>query len=348
VKTPSRSLLLVAAVLCLSVGCGGGSGGGGDGMTLTPHSVDFAVDADAAARSLEVVERVFDEDDCTVLEGAVLASGRRRLLRFDTVVANLGALDCVVGDPTDPEPPLSPDAFEYHDCHGHYHLEGWAAYELRFPDGTLAAIGHKQSFCVGDTFAVAPGASSRGYDCAFQGLSSGWADVYDRGVPGQWVDVSGLAGGDYVLVITVNPDGALFEADDRRPNVAQVDVALPDPSAQVALLDDHADVPAQATGMPSPAGFQATIQTTGDLDWFRIRATGGRPYVVRTTLLGLPDSRLRLFEADGTTPVGENDDVVPGSDASSRVEFTVPTTRDVTIEVSGPGGATGTYRLLVE
>jgi hypothetical protein len=342
-----RALLAFGVGAFAACGGGGGGGGGGDEDVLTPNSVDFEVDGAAAGRSFQVVEIVFDDEDCEVAEGAVLSSGRRRLLRFDTVVVNRGELDCVVGDPASPTPPLDPEAFEFHDCHGHYHLEGWASYELRHPDDTLAAVGHKQSFCITDSIRVVPGRPSQGFDCSFQGLSSGWADVYDRTVPGQWVDVSGLPGGDYVLVITVNPEGGIPEVDDRRSNVARIDLVLPPPSAQVADLDDHSDVAAQATRMPTPAGFQARIQTAGDLDWFRFRAAAGVDYVVSTTLLGLLDSRLRVFEADGTTPIGENDDVVPGSDFSSRVDVPAGLERDVTIEVSGPGAGTGTYRLQV-
>src|SRR5262245_45444652 len=168
---------LAVALAGVLVGCGGGSGGGGGGGTpgLTPGSVDFEIDGEAARDSLQVVEFVFAPDDCSVEEGAVLSSGRRRLLRFDTVVRNMGELDCRIGDPADPEPPMSADSFEYHACHGHFHLEGYASYELQFPDGTLAAIGHKQSFCITDSIPVVNGMPSHGYDCSFQGLSSGWA-----------------------------------------------------------------------------------------------------------------------------------------------------------------------------
>jgi hypothetical protein len=343
-RLPSRLLPLALAPLAA---CGGGSGRS-EPLTLTPATVDFALDVAAAERSLEVVERVFDFFDCEVQEGSVVESGRRRLLRFDTVVRNLGELDCVVGDPENPAPPLTPDDFHFHDCHGHYHFEGWANYELRFPDGTLAAIGHKQSFCITDSVAVIPDSPSAGFDCAFQGLSSGWADIYARGVPGQWVDVSGVAGGDYVLVIDVNPEGGLFEADDQYPNHAEIPITLPPPGAAVALLDDHADVPENATGMPTPAGFQASIQTPGDIDWFQVHALQGVTYVLRTSLLGLSNSVLRVYEADGTTLIGENDDVDPGVDSSSRVEITLDSDRDVKIQVTGLGNATGTYRLIAE
>jgi hypothetical protein len=125
-------------------------------------------------------------------------------------------------------------------------------------------------------------------------------------------------------------------------------VTLPPPSQQIALLDDHADDAAHATGMPTPAGFQAALQTAGDVDWFRIRAQGGTTYSIRTLLLTLGDSRLRVYADDGTTLLVENDDVDPGVDLSSEVSVQVPTTQDLRIEVSGPNDATGSYRLVVE
>jgi len=346
-KLGTLRALAMATYLGTLLGCGG-SGGGVVGETLTPGSVDLDVDPLVLRLSTEVVEMSFDPQDCEVLEGAVGGVGLRRLLRFDTRVRNLGALPLVIGDPAHPTPPIPADAFEFDPCHGHYHMRGFARYELRHTDGTLAAIGHKQSFCLIDTVPVVLGMPSLGFDCADQGLSPGWADTYDRGVPGQWIDVSGVAGGDYLLVVTVNPDGVVFEADDRRPDQVSVPLHVPDPSTSVAQLDDHADTPSGATKMPVPAGFQAQIRPADDPDWFRIHVEEGRTYVLRTELLTLGDSRLRVFLSDGVTPLGENDDVVPGVDRSSRVERLATTTEDWTIEVTGPGGATGTYRLHVE
>ena len=37
------------------------------------------------------------------------------------------------------------------------------------------------------------------YDCVFQGLSAGWADVYSSDLDCQWLDVTGVPEGDYLL-----------------------------------------------------------------------------------------------------------------------------------------------------
>lgn len=58
-----------------------------------------------------------------------------------------------------------------------------------------------------------PGAPRTGYTCLNQGISRGWADVYGRFLPCQWLDVTGLAPGDYTLRIVVNPLQTLVESD---------------------------------------------------------------------------------------------------------------------------------------
>jgi hypothetical protein len=70
-----------------------------------------------------------------------------------------------------------------------------------------------------------------GFDCDFQGLSSGWADIYQHILDGQWVDVTGVPEGDYRLSVTVNAEGKVVEVDDRWPDTVSVPVHVPDPSA---------------------------------------------------------------------------------------------------------------------
>ena len=96
----------------------------------------------------------------------------------------------VLGDPVAPEAPLTAADFEFAACHDHYHFEGWASYELRDAGGTVVVTGHKQAFCLLDTRAYVLGQVPQGFDCDFQGLSSGWADVYDGSLDGQCLDVT--------------------------------------------------------------------------------------------------------------------------------------------------------------
>jgi len=232
-STASRPVLRRAGAglaLGLLVACGGGGGGGGGGSEpgITPNSVDVTVDRDRIASSILFRDETFDADDCAVVEGATQA-GLRRLLRFDTVVVNMGALDLTLGSPEAPVSPLVPGDFEFAPCHDHHHFTGWSTYELKDANEVVVAIGHKQAFCLLDTLAYEFGPSAD-YDCDFQGLSSGWGDLYDRSLDGQWVDITGVPAGTYQLVVSVNVEGKVAEASDVWPNSVRVTVTVPDPN----------------------------------------------------------------------------------------------------------------------
>jgi hypothetical protein len=344
-----------AALLAALVGCGGG------GLPPEPPapsvllpdgrtrgSVDFLIDANALQTSVLVSDRGFNASDCAVVEGTIAGPGVHRLVRFDTRIVNMGELDLHIGDPANPLPPLDPADFEFHLCHGHRHMHGYAAYELRTLDGFVAATGQKQGFCLLDSERVLATAADRRFTCIDQGLTSGWADLYARTVDGQWVDVTGVPEGDYLLVVTINAEGTLPEAVDYHPNTASAPVHLPDPAVPIDSSDDHGDTPAEATPLPFPSGMVALIEYIGDADWFRVDVTAGVAYTFRTDLLSLADSRLRLTTASGAAGIAENDDVVPGTDLSSRIVWTASFTGPVLLEVTGVGNAVGAYRLVLE
>jgi hypothetical protein len=109
----------------------------------------------------------------------------------------------------------------------------WVVYRVRDLSGASVGAGHKQGFCIEDVYDP-NGADVRGqpgrYGCDFMGISAGYGDVYRIDIPGQWVDVTGIPPGEYVLEVEVNPskDPRFFEppvwTDD---NVASVRIRLP-------------------------------------------------------------------------------------------------------------------------
>jgi len=152
----------------------------------------------------------FGIGSCEVLEQCVGAAGTRRLLRFDTVTANLGSGDLDLGMP--PPNGTSDSVFTWSPCHGHHHVLGYAVYELLDANGVVLT-GHKQAFCLQDIQQVRPGAPSHGFNCSKQGMSAGWADVYSRALPCQWIDVTGVAPGTYTLRVGINPSATLPDSD---------------------------------------------------------------------------------------------------------------------------------------
>jgi len=193
---------------------------------------DLAVDPQRFVAQMEIVDRYFDPTDCAIAEGVVGGSGYRRLLRFDTVLMNRGDGDLVVGDRSDPLNPYAP-YFVFHSCHGHYHIQEFSTYELFHTDGTtLAAIGVKQGFCMEDSFKYDEN-KSNGYDCAYQGITSGWGDWYYKQLVGQWVDITSVPPGEYIVRVTINSAGIFDEGENRYPNVVEARVVIPKPRNKV-------------------------------------------------------------------------------------------------------------------
>jgi hypothetical protein len=199
---------------------------------------DLVVDPKRFVSQMEIVDRYFDPTDCALAEGVVGGTGYRRLLRFDTVVMNMGDGDLVVGDRSDPANPYA-DWFVFHTCHGHYHIRDFSVYELRTLDGKLVVAGTKQGFCFEDSLKYW-NTTSNGYNCELQGITSGWGDWYYKQLVGQWIDITGVPAGDYIVRVTINKGdkkGPIFEeGENRYPNVAETRIRVPDPRHKVTVV----------------------------------------------------------------------------------------------------------------
>ena len=196
---------------------------------------DLMVDPQRFVSQMEIVDRYFAPDDCAIAEEVVGGPGYRRLLRFDTVLMNRGDGDLVVGDRSDPNNPYAP-YFVFHQCHGHYHIKYFSIYELLTPDGKLVVAGTKQGFCFEDSFKYVDGGKSHGYECGNQGITSGWGDWYYKQLVGQWIDITGVPEGNYIVRVSINTGqfSPIFdEGENRYPNVIEVPVKIPSPRKKV-------------------------------------------------------------------------------------------------------------------
>jgi hypothetical protein len=184
---------------------------------------DISLDEGRLRSSLMLEDRVFEADDCGVIEGCVGAPGLRRILRFTTSTPNLGTADLILGKPED-----HPDQFGWSECHFHYHFNGYAAYTIADSTGATLLTGRKQAFCLMDSEPVSTSGTPR-YTCGDQGISAGWADNYDAFLDCQWMDVTDLPAGDYTLRVTLDPDHQFRESNTDN-NTQDVTVSIPDPS----------------------------------------------------------------------------------------------------------------------
>jgi hypothetical protein len=197
---------------------------------------DLTSDPKRFVSQMEIVDRLFQAGDCELQDGSVGGTGYRRLLRFDTVLINSGDGDLIVGSPTDPNNPyVQQGVFEFSPCHQHYHIKGFSNYQLLNMDGTVAAQGHKQAFCLEDLLKYSNDNKSNGYTCASQGITSGWADWYFKQLSGQWIDITGVPEGDYIVSVEINAAGIFAEGANRYSNVIQTTIHVPNPRNKVTV-----------------------------------------------------------------------------------------------------------------
>lgn len=209
---------------------------------IGPLLPDLVIDQQKLVSQIFVSEEQFNNNDCTVVEGCVTKAGKHTLLRFNTSTANVGLADLVIGNPAG-----CLSLFHFSECHQHYHYENYADYRLwttagytnwvtmrdesaradsprngplleaAVANGELI-VGHKQGFCMVDSYKYPQYSGTAGpakfHDCASnQGISVGWSDEYGTQLPGQFVQITGLRDGDYVLENQVNPLHLLPESD---------------------------------------------------------------------------------------------------------------------------------------
>lgn len=297
--------------------------------------------------------QTFAADSCEVREGCVQA-GTRRLLHFETESRNYGTADLVFGDPA--QNPM----FVWDNCHNHYHFGQFTTYRLLNTQGGVVLEGRKIGFCLEDTVKWDPSAGVQRYNCGYQGIQRGWADRYTYDVPCQFLDVTGLAPGTYILDIIVDPLNLIPETDEYN-NETQVTVDIPPEACSIAPANDNYpnaqtiySTPAVVYGENSCATKQPweppyAGNNGGRSVWWRWIAPFTRQVVVNTegsnfdTLLGV------FWHQPGNTQlIGENDDVVYTVVQYSEVRFNAIQGYEYRFVVDGFDGASGSIVLRVD
>lgn len=133
--------------------------------------------------------------------------------------------------------------FEFHKSHNHFHVNDFAEYQLRKDDpytGPIVARAAKVSFCLIDIEPLRAPFPQRqvfancGVQEGVQGISPGWADVYDDFYPDQLIELDlcrtdgGVPPGQYYLLNVANPDRVLLEeSDDLVSNAGVISITVP-------------------------------------------------------------------------------------------------------------------------
>jgi hypothetical protein len=215
-----------AAVVLASTACGGSN----------PSSTapELLPDLDQVAPRAVSVDRR-DGRELLVFLSAVENVGRGPLLvsgaRPDTSQADMSGTQLIRrSDGTTGTHPLRFKLrFVIAETHRHWHLLGFESYELRTLRGKTVGRDHKTGFCLGDRYDAhvsvrLPGEPAdpvwtqecgRGQTDRLrirEGLSPGFGDDYVPRLEGQYIDVTGLPSGRYLLVHRVNPGRDLRES----------------------------------------------------------------------------------------------------------------------------------------
>lgn len=254
----SAATVAAAAAFLLVPACGGGSNGE-DRPTpvptpreVLPDLVQTVPDAISVVTSDGRDRLVFLSAVENLGPGALVIVGRRA----STAVPEMATSQIVRrADGSAAAYPLRTGLrFVVAETHRHWHLLGFERYELLTPDGEPVGRDRKTGFCLGDRYDRSkrerlPGEPKRAvftHECGRgqpkrlrirEGLSPGFGDDYVPLLEGQYIDVTGLPPGRYLLVHRVNAGRELRETSYDN-NAASVVVRLrrTDETTTVAVL----------------------------------------------------------------------------------------------------------------
>jgi hypothetical protein len=167
----------------------------------------------------------------------------------------------------------------------HLFLPGIAQYNLRtvLPGGGVGPIvssNDKTSMAVVDSDDYnksLPGApQNRVYSsisAPILGISIGWADVYPPSLPGQWVEATGLADGEYWLEVIADPYNRIQELNEMNNTTRiLVDLVVPEPQILPGDYNDDDSVDAadyvvwrNTLGQNVPQGTRADGNADGTI-----------------------------------------------------------------------------------
>ena len=211
--------------------------------------------------------------------------------------------------------------FVYHAQHNHVHFGDFTQYSLRFAtsgDGTgspgageLAAASDKVSFCLLDSVAydlTLPGAplSAQNVTCSNvkQGISVGWADLYDKTLFGQWVDITDVASGRYWLEVVIDPMNRIAESNEMN-NTARILIDVHQGDNTLAGAFDVGVLGGGGGGAAGAQTFREFVGMMDTLDYYKFTVTSNGTVNINMNELRA-NADLALLDGSGATLATSN------------------------------------------
>jgi Lysyl oxidase len=159
--------------------------------------------------------------------------------------------------------------------HQHWHLLGFERYELWTGNASRRLRrDRKQGFCLGDRYRLFPdrriphqprkpaypGHCGLGHPelrSVLEGITVGWGDNYPANIEGQYIDVTGVPPGRYLLVHRVRADGLLETYPYNDVSCASIELKAPvapatSPTVSVDPGSRRCDATYRRWGVPGP------------------------------------------------------------------------------------------------
>jgi hypothetical protein len=172
--------------------------------TISSGPCYYYPDANCGAPDLIIDQSTFENSlaidqltaqNCWVQDNCLSGYGTRTIIRFSTMVQNIGTSDFFIGNPA-----IQTTQFDTSACDQLPYYENFVSHTLFKSNGQQVPLGIKKAYCIADI------SGCGAYNCNNMGISEGCADLSNAGLDCQWVDITDIVPGDYFLVLQVNPN----------------------------------------------------------------------------------------------------------------------------------------------
>jgi hypothetical protein len=236
----------------------------------------------------------------------------------------------------------------YHPAHGHYHVDDWEIMTLRIQDPNepdprrwpIVGRGNKVGFCIedyqdcstanghcrdslnniltnGNIINFGLGGGNYGCSLVFQGITTGYTDIYWETLDGQWINIDpNICNGQYYVVIEVDPHNYFLESEENANNYFAVPITLTmqnnpgNPVISITPLDNQFTTLCQndSVTLRASAGTSISWSTGATTQDIRVPSTPGTYTVTVTDYCGTGTATYTINQAAPvSTPTATGD-----------------------------------------